>query len=92
MSEKFKVVLGRVEKVMEKRENAGYQHFLLFPHCFQKASFSELGLCGTGLKEACMFTCFQVLLIQNFIQVIYSISPIKHFRLVGWLYWGLTPL
>ena len=22
------------------RENAGYQHFLLFPQCFQKASFA----------------------------------------------------
>ena len=25
---------------MKKVENAGYQHFLLFPQCFQKASFS----------------------------------------------------
>ena len=24
-----------------KGENAGYQHFLLFPQCFQKASSSE---------------------------------------------------
>ena len=31
-------VFNRVENV-GKGENAGYQHFLLFPHCFQKASF-----------------------------------------------------
>ena len=27
------------ENIMGKGENAGYQHFLLFPQCFQKASF-----------------------------------------------------
>ena len=26
------------EKIVGKGENAGYQHFLLFPQCFQKAS------------------------------------------------------
>ena len=29
----------RVENIVGKEENAGYQHFLLFPQCFQKASF-----------------------------------------------------
>ena len=32
--------LGWVENIMGKGENAGYQHFLLFAQCFQKASFS----------------------------------------------------
>ena len=32
-------VFDRVENIVEKRENAGYQHFLLFPHSFQDASF-----------------------------------------------------
>ena len=31
----------RVENIVGKGENAGYQHFLLFPQCFQKASFPE---------------------------------------------------
>ena len=31
----------RVENTVGKGENAGYQHFLLFPQCFQKASFPE---------------------------------------------------
>ena len=29
-----------VENIVRKGENAGYQHFLLFSQCFQKASFS----------------------------------------------------
>ena len=39
-SQKLKYVLGRVENIMGKGENAGYQHFLLFPQCFPKPSFS----------------------------------------------------
>ena len=31
VTEKLKFVLGRVENVMGKEENAGYKHFLLFP-------------------------------------------------------------
>ena len=27
-----------VENIVGKGENTGYQHFLLFPQCFQKAS------------------------------------------------------
>ena len=36
-----------VENIVGKGENAGYQHFLLFPQCFLKASFSgslEVGI------------------------------------------------
>ena len=39
MSKKLKFVLVRVENIVGKGENADYQHFLLFPQCFQKASF-----------------------------------------------------
>ena len=39
VTEKLKFVLRRVENIVGKGENAGYQHFLLFPQCFQKASF-----------------------------------------------------
>ena len=31
-------VSNRVENIVGKRENAGYQYFLLFPQCFQEAS------------------------------------------------------
>ena len=40
----------RIENIVGKGENAGNQHFLLLPQCFQKASFSRSGLCGKGLK------------------------------------------
>ena len=31
-------LLDRPENIVGKGENAGYQHFLLFPQCFQKAA------------------------------------------------------
>ena len=31
-------VSNRAENIVGKGENAGYQHFLLFPKCFQEAS------------------------------------------------------
>ena len=38
MTEKLKFVLGRVENIVGKGENPGYQHFLLCQDCFLKAS------------------------------------------------------
>ena len=34
----FKLIVGtgRVENIVEKGDNAGYQHCLLFPQCFKK--------------------------------------------------------
>ena len=40
-------VFDRVENIVGKGENAGNQHFLLFPQCFQKASF--LGSLEVGI-------------------------------------------
>ena len=34
-------LLDRAENIVEKEENADYQHFLLFPKCFQKPSVSR---------------------------------------------------
>ena len=39
LTQNFKFVLERIENIAGKGENAGYQHFLLFPQCFQRASF-----------------------------------------------------
>ena len=36
----MKFVSDRVKSIVEKEENAGYQHFLLFVQCFQKLSLS----------------------------------------------------
>ena len=33
-------IFDRVENTVGEGESVGYQHFLLFPQCFQKASFS----------------------------------------------------
>ena len=41
VTEKLKFVLGRVENIVAKVENASYQHFLLYPQCSQVASFSR---------------------------------------------------
>ena len=38
VTEELKFVLGTVENIVGKGENAGNRHFLLFPQCFQKAS------------------------------------------------------
>ena len=34
-------VYDRVENTVGKGENAGYQHFLLFPQCFPNASYTR---------------------------------------------------
>ena len=39
--------MGWVENIAGRGENAGHQHFLLFPQCFQKASFSRSLKVGT---------------------------------------------
>ena len=39
---KIEFVLGRIENIVGKGENAGDQHFLLFPQCFLKLSFPEV--------------------------------------------------
>ena len=47
LNKKSKLALGRVENIVGKGENADYQHFLLFPQRFQKASFSGSLKVGT---------------------------------------------
>ena len=41
-AEKMKFVFERVENIVEKGENAGYQQFLLFPQCLEKTSYTRL--------------------------------------------------
>ena len=38
-NEKEKLVSARIKNIVGKGENAGYQHFLLFPQCFQSFVF-----------------------------------------------------
>ena len=50
VTEKIKLVLGRVENIVGKGENAGYQHFFSFSHnVFKSLLFQgckKSGLCG----------------------------------------------
>ena len=41
VTQNLEFVLGKVENILGKGENAGDQHFLLFPKFFQKPLFSE---------------------------------------------------
>ena len=43
-------VFDRVKDIVEKGENAVYQHFLLFQQCFQRAFYPGSGLCGKDLN------------------------------------------
>ena len=47
VAEKLKFVLGRVENIVGKGENADYQQFLLFSQCFQTSS--TLGSLKVGI-------------------------------------------
>ena len=40
VTQKLKLALQRVDNIVEKEEIACYQHFLLFPKCFQNVTFS----------------------------------------------------
>ena len=42
VTQKSKFSLGRIENIVGKGKNAGYQNFLLFPQCFQKLSIPEV--------------------------------------------------
>ena len=53
------IFVFRVENILGKGENAGHQHFLLFPQCFQKDLFQghyNLGLFVKGLTFPTMFS------------------------------------
>ena len=47
----MKFVFRRVENIVGKEENAGNQHSLLFPQCFQKASLLGLSKVRTVWKR-----------------------------------------
>ena len=53
VTEKLTFLLERVENIMGKEENAGYQHFLLFPTMFSRnliQGHQKSGLCGKELR------------------------------------------
>ena len=52
-----------VENIVEKGENAGYQHFLLFEQCFQESSPLGSGFPG---KKLIPLIAFNLCTNQNF--------------------------
>ena len=52
MTKLWKSDSGRVESIVEKGENTDYQHFVLFPQCFQSLFFQSClmsAMCCKGL-------------------------------------------
>ena len=58
VTQKKTVVFARIENIVGKGENAGYQHFPLFPKCFQKLSF--FGSLKVGIVWKRIKTCKNV--------------------------------
>ena len=54
-----KFLFHRVENIVEKEENAGFQHFLLFPQYFQMDLFS-------GAPKVVKYIALIFLLLVNF--------------------------
>ena len=63
-------LFDRVDNTEGKGENAGYQHFLLFPQCFPKPSFKLFvsGLCGKELTLYHTMNPFDVVEEKGFIK------------------------
>ena len=67
---KLTFALGRIENIVGKGENAGYEHFFLFPKCFQKDSSSgsvKVGIVWYRVKlhSSCCLQLFWIWKIQN---------------------------
>ena len=64
LSENLKFILGRVENILGKGENACNQHFFLFPLCFQKAPSGSLKV-KICLVKSYFFTKHNFELLRN---------------------------
>ena len=85
MTQKLKNVLGRVENIVGKGENAGYQHFLLFPQCFLKLSFPEVlkvGIVWYWVKQTA--SIFPITCLGLVLQNVYQPIPNNHVILRPW--------
>ena len=80
---------GRVKNIVGKGENAGYQHFLLFRQCFQKASFSgsasnivtKVNACKR--KQILFSLCFCMYLLRWILNTsFYEVNAVKTFNLM----------
>ena len=63
LTKNLKLDLGRLENNVGKGENAVYQHFLLFPQCFQNACCKEL-----FATQSRLLTTLRMNLYENIVQ------------------------
>ena len=67
-------VFDRIENIVAKGENACYQHFHLFPQCFQKASFPDMSKSVIvwewvkGLDNLCFLQIFGTVTSNDWLQ------------------------
>ena len=66
MPQMTKFVYDRIENIVEKGENAGYQHFLLFPANIFCSLLPQRGLYGKELKSCQYVTCFRLIFVTSF--------------------------
>ena len=55
LTENLKFVLGRLENIVGKVENADKQHFLLFLQCFLKDFFFKVGIALKGVHNSVFY-------------------------------------
>ena len=88
VTEQLKLVLGRTENIVGKGENAGYQHFLLFPQSFPECpsvgSLKDViawervkGTNNSFCIKFLAFVCFHVF-VNNTIMCQHFRQEIKH--------------
>ena len=64
-------VCDREENILGKGENAGYKHFLLFPQCFENASFPGAS------KGVIVWECVNVIFISEIDRIVPTVSIFK---------------
>ena len=70
VTQMFGLFFHRKENNVGKGENAGYQHFLLFPQCFQKASSPGLfipGIVWHSIKHRILSKGLMMAILTGFI-------------------------
>ena len=76
VGEKLIFMEEKIENIVGQGENAGNQHFLLVPQCFQKASFSR------SLKERIIWEWVKQYLSLLYFIFLLSTRNSKHYRFI----------
>ena len=78
---RLKLALESSENIVGKGEDAAYQHFLLFPQCFQEAFFLlKVGI--VWLRKPLVFRTVVLLFSDDVIAKTYPITRQQNFRWV----------